>query len=270
MTRSLSIAHLTFLHLTPPELIKLAGASGFDAVGLRLIAVTDTTPGYALMDDPNMMRDTLAAMRDTGVMVNDIEFVRLTPNFDAGTFEPFLEAGAKLGARHIVTAPYDPDHGRLTDNLGAFSDLAAGYNMTPVLEFFPWTSVPNLSSALDIVKNTGRNRVGVLLDTLHFNRSDSTLQQIANADPARFPFVHVCDADVQPSYTEDDLLHTARAARLMPGDGDIPLRDILSHLPNDVPIGLEVPLLRDTEKISDIEIAREMFEKTTALCRSLI
>jgi hypothetical protein len=41
-------------------------------------------------------------------------------------------------------------------------------------------------------------------------------------------------------------------------------------LPNDVPIGLEVPLLRDTEKISDIEIAREMFEKTTALCRSLI
>lgn len=268
MTRSLSIAHLTFLHLAPPELIKLAGAAGFDAVGLRLIAVTDATPGYTLMNDPDMMRATLAALRETGVVVNDIEFVRLTPTFDAQTFEPFLETGAQLGARHIVTAPYDPDHQRLTENLGAFADLAANYDMTPVLEFFPWTSVPNLSSALDIVEKTGRDYVGVLLDTLHFNRSQSTLQQITYADPARFPFLHVCDANVQPSYTEDDLLHTARAARLMPGDGDIPLRDILAQMPKDASIGLEIPMQSLGQNVSDLDIARLMFEKITGLCHA--
>lgn len=270
MTRPLSIAHLTFLHLSPPDLVRLAGEAGFDAVGLRLIAVTDTTPGYPLMDDPQMMRDTLRVMRDTGVTVNDIEFVRLTPSFDPQAFERFLAAGATLGARHIVTAPYDPDHGRLADNLAAFADLAQGYAMTPVLEFFPWTTVPNLSSALDIVKNTGRADVGVLLDTLHFNRSDSTVQQIIEAAPGCFPFVHVCDAPVQDSYTEQALLHTARAARLMPGDGAIDLRDILKHVPKDVPFGLEVPVLRDAECVSDADIARQLFEKTQALCAALV
>ena len=45
-------------------------------VGLRLIAVNDTTPGYPLMDDPALMRATKAALASTGLSVLDIEFVK--------------------------------------------------------------------------------------------------------------------------------------------------------------------------------------------------
>jgi len=264
MTRSLSLAHLTFLHLAPPELIHLAAKAGFDAVGLRLIAVNDTTPGYPLMDDPRMMADTLSALRDTGIRVNDIEFVRLTPDFDPSAMALFLEAGAKLGAHHIVSAPYDPNLGRLIQNLAQFAEVAAGFGLSPVLEFFPWTNVPDLSSALNIVDQTGRNDIGVLVDTLHFDRSGSSLSDIAAAPTSRFPFLHLCDAEVSPPYTQSELLHTAREARLVPGDGGIALEEILSQFSNDVPVALEIPM-QLPDRPDDDRAARHMAQRARAI-----
>jgi hypothetical protein len=43
-----SLAHLTVLGLPPPEMVRVAARTGYRYVGLRLIAVTDTSPGYAL------------------------------------------------------------------------------------------------------------------------------------------------------------------------------------------------------------------------------
>ena len=43
----------------------------------------------------------------------DIEFVRITPELDVATLEPFIAAGAEIGAKYVLTAPYDPDHARL-------------------------------------------------------------------------------------------------------------------------------------------------------------
>ncbi|MFZ7091363.1 sugar phosphate isomerase/epimerase family protein [Primorskyibacter sp. 2E233] len=265
MTRPLSLAHLTFLDLPPPALVRVAAAAGFAAVGLRLIAVTPTTPGYALMDDPKMMRETRAALRDTGVTVNDIEFLRFTPDFQADQFDAFLSVGAELGAKYIVTAPYDPDLGRLSDNLARFADRAAGFGLAPVLEFFPWTNVADLQAALEIVTNTGTASAGVLLDTLHFDRSGSQLGDISRADPSRLPFIHLCDALVKPSYSEEELLHTAREARLIPGHGQIGLTDILERLPRDTGIGVEIPASAVPESGSETARAREIFLGTHKL-----
>ena len=242
MTRSLSLAHLTVIDLAPPRMIEVAARIGYTSVGLRLIRVTDATPGYPLRDDPKLVRETVAAIRDTGVWVNDIEFVRITPGFEPAALEPFLAVGAELGAKYIVTAPYDPDISRLTRNLAAFAELSETYGLDPVLEFFPWTNVPDLKSALQVVKATHNSRIGVLLDTLHFDRSRSCLDDIDTVARYRLPFVHLCDAPVQQSYTNDELLHAARSERLPPGKGRIDLRSILGRLPESVPVALEIPM----------------------------
>src|SRR5271167_394799 len=101
MTTAFSLAHLTVLDLPPPEMVRVAARTGYRTVGLRLIRVTDTTPGYGLMDDPVMMRATKAAMAETGIGVLDIEFVKISPDIDVDALEPFLAAGAELGARHV-------------------------------------------------------------------------------------------------------------------------------------------------------------------------
>ena len=94
--RSFSLAHLTAIVLSPPELIRVAARAGYQSVGLRLIAVTPDSPGYPLMDDPAAMRATKAAIADTGVGVMDIEFVRINPEIDIKALEPFVAAGPSL------------------------------------------------------------------------------------------------------------------------------------------------------------------------------
>jgi sugar phosphate isomerase/epimerase len=139
-----SLAHLTVLSLAPPAMIEVAARTGYQSVGLRLLRVTRDSPGYPLMDDPAMFRDTKSALAETGVRVNDIEFVRITPDLAAPSLERFIAAGAELGARHVIAAPYDPDLERLADRFGAIADLSARYGLGAVIEFFPWTVVRSL------------------------------------------------------------------------------------------------------------------------------
>src|SRR6266851_4414213 len=219
-----------------------AGLTGYDCVGLRMIAVTDTTPGYPLMHEPAMMRATKAALADTGVRVLDIEFVKITPEIDVAGLERFVAAGAELGAKHVITAPYDSELARLADRLGAITDLSARYGLRAVLEFFPWTVVPDLEAAVRMVEAAGRTETGILVDTLHFDRSGSRVEQLDHIPPARLPFVHVCDAPVQDTYTTEELLHAGRAERLPPGEGGIDIGGILRHMPQGIPVALEVPM----------------------------
>ena len=243
MNRRLSVAHLTAIHVPPPDLVRAAAEAGFDGVGLRLLRVTDTTPGYPLMDDPATMRETLSAMRETGARVFDIEFVKLTPQTEVATLRPLLEAGAQLEARHLITAPYDEDHGRLAGNLAALSEMAAQYGIGVVLEFFPWTPVPDLATAWDVVRRAGQG-VGILADALHFDRSGSGHDLLSAIPPERLPFAHLCDAPVGPPYTLEQLLYAARDERLAPGEGQIPLERFVAALPPDTPFGLEIPSLQ--------------------------
>ena len=106
----------------------MAARTGYTAVGLRLIAVTGDSPGYPLHDDAVMMRETKAALADTGLRLQDIEFVKITPDIDVAALEPFIAAGAALGARHIITGPYDPDHARLSDHLAAIANRSPSRN----------------------------------------------------------------------------------------------------------------------------------------------
>jgi sugar phosphate isomerase/epimerase len=242
MTPAFSLAHLTVLSLSPPEVVRVAARTGYQVVGLRLIKVTDQSPGYPLMQDAAMMRATKAAMADTGVGVLDIEFVRITPDIDVDALESFFAAGAELGARHVITAPYDSDLARLADRLGAITERAARYGLGAVLEFFPWTVVPDLNAAVRVVEAAGPIETGILVDTLHFNRSGSTNEQLDRVPAHRLPFMHVCDAPVQESYTTEELLHAGRAERLPPGEGAIDIRAILGHVPQGIPLALEVPM----------------------------
>ncbi len=258
MTPAFSLAHLTVLGLPPPEMIPVAARTGYRTVGLRLIRVTEATPSYPLMDDPAMLRATKAAMAATGVGVLDIEFVKITPELDVRALEPFLAVGAALGARHVITAPYDPDPARLADRLAAIGELGSGYGLTALLEFFPWTVVPDLAAAMRVVEATGRADTGILVDILHLDRSGSTVRQLGAVPPSRLPLVHVCDAPAERPTTTEGLLHQARAERLPPGEGGLDILGVLRHLPPASPIALEVPMARLTRAIGPEAVARRV------------
>jgi sugar phosphate isomerase/epimerase len=260
MPRIFSLAHLTALTLPPPELIGVAARSGYQRVGLRVLRVTPQGLAYPLMDDPPGLRETKAALADTGLSVNDIELVQITPEIDIAALESFIAVGAELGATHVLSAPYDPDPARLTDRFGALCDLAGKYGLSVVLEFFPWTDTKNLAADLAIVTASARKNAGVLVDTLHFDRSGGSLDELRQVPPALLPFAHVCDAPAEKPATREAMLHTARAERLPPGEGGIDIRGIVAALPPGIPIALEVPMESLAREIGPEAVARRVRE----------
>jgi sugar phosphate isomerase/epimerase len=253
---ALSLAHLTVLSLPPPAMIRLAARLGYSHVGLRLIAVTETSPGYPLMDDPAMLRETKAALRETGIGVLDIEFVRITPETDVAALERVVAVGAELGACHLVTAPYDADLARLADRFGGICDLAGRYGLSPVLEFFPWTVVPGLADVAKLLAAAGRENAGILVDALHFDRSGSSLEDLDRLPASRLPFLHLCDAPAARPDTTEGLLHHARAERLPPGEGGLDLPALIAHMPAGIPVVLEVPMTALSQEAGPEEVAR--------------
>jgi sugar phosphate isomerase/epimerase len=262
----ISLAHLTVIDTPPPTMVRMAAGLGYDHVGLRLIRVTDTTPGYPLMDDPMMLRDTCAAIEATGITVLDIEFLRLTPEFDVAAYGAFLDAGAVLGARHVICAPYDPDLGRLSDSLATLDAACAPRGLRPVLEFFPWTNVPDLATAARVVADVPR--AGILIDALHFDRGGSLLADIVTLHH-RLPFLHLCDAPVLPAYTTDVLLHAGRAERLAPGDGQIDLPALLRAMPPGIPLALEIPMTARRLAQGSAAVAAHAIARTRDFLRAI-
>src|SRR4051812_23117374 len=133
-----SLAQLTALNASPPELVRIAGSAGYDCVGLRLLEVTGGD-AWPLASDRQLMRDTKDAMAIHDVSVLDIELVRLTPDIRIEELRPTLDAAAELGARHVLTQSHDGDWARLVHNFGTLCDLLSGYGLTADVEFLTWT-----------------------------------------------------------------------------------------------------------------------------------
>ena len=103
----------------------------------------------------------------------------LEPETEVATFRPFSETGARVGARHVLVAGYDPEESRLVEQVRGVLRPAAPFGLTGDLEFMPWSTVPDLASAIRVVRAADRPNAGILIDPLHFDRSDSRMADIA-------------------------------------------------------------------------------------------
>ena len=264
MPHPLSLAFLTLPDTSPAEVVQAAADAGFQAVGLRLLpAAPGTEADYPLLSDDAVLVQTLSALRDTGLFVADVEIVRLREDFDPARFRPFLERAARLSARHVLVAGDDRDPSRLTDSYARFCEAALEFDLTADLEFMPWTAVPDLTEARRIAEAAGQPNAAVLIDALHYDRSTTTLDQIADLPRALMNYVQFCDgpADYDPS--DAGLIAVARGARLMPGDGGIDLAGLARAIPEEVMISVEVADL--TNRLPPRETAARAARKTRAV-----
>jgi sugar phosphate isomerase/epimerase len=239
--RLYSLAYLTTAPMAPPDALGLARKLGYQAIGVRIAAGSPEGDFSPLIEDAAMLRETISRMADTGVSIFDVEIARLRADFRVEQFRAFLETAAKLGARAILVAGDDPDAARLTHSYAAFCDAAANFDLTADLEFMPWTAVPDARTALRIVTGADRPNGRILVDALHAARSATTLADLAAIPRHRLSYAQLCDAPAGIPDTVDGLIHTARCARLLPGEGGIDLAGILRQLPEDLPLSLEIP-----------------------------
>ena len=255
-----SLAALTVLELAPPALIDVAAACGYDAVGIRLLAAMPGGIAYPLMDDEAALKETLARLDATGITVADLEVVALRPETDIAAFSAFFETGARLGAKHILVAAYDPDLDRFGDRYAAFCEAAAPYGLTADLEFMPWTYVPDLATASQIVAQVGQANAGILVDALHFDRSKSSLAELARVPVHRLHYWQLCDGPAERPATTEEMMHAARHERMFPGEGGIDLVSLARAMPADITVSIEVPTVELAKTVSAKDRARRALD----------
>ncbi len=239
--RTYSLAYLSSHRCTPAEAIRIAAQTGYSFVGLRLWPNAPGAPQQHLLDQPAALREALAAQKDTGVGVFDLEIIRINEQFDPHTWDALYDVGAQLQAKAILVAGDDPNEARLTDNYARLCEVMKPFGMTADLEFMPWTQVKDAKSALRIVRNAGLpTNAGILVDALHFGRSTTTLDDIRAIPRQLLHYAQICDAQAGLDFTTEQMIHTARCERLLPGDGNIDVQGLFDALPADLPVSVEV------------------------------
>jgi sugar phosphate isomerase/epimerase len=161
----------------------------------------------------------------------------------AGTAENLVPLAAAVGARSISIVEYygvDLGRDRAAAAFARTCDLAAEHGLLVTLEFLPWTGVPTLGAAIDIVQSAGRSNGAVLVDSWHLFRSGATLADLAEVPAELVGYVQIDDA---PARAEADMAEETTHRRLVPGDGELDLVGFvrtLGELGYPGPIGVEV------------------------------
>ena len=268
--RQISLAHLTVLDTTPPELVTVAAAAGFGTIGIRLTATPSVgIPPYDILSDGPLLRETLLRLAETGVSVLDTEFLRFEPEHPVGIPEGFLEVSARLGARNVLVMSAEPEEARTLERFCELCDRAAGYGLNVCLEFAVYTGVRTLAHAAHVVVQSKWSNASVLVDALHFSRSGGLPAHIASVDPSLFRYAQICDAGPDTPSPGDTpaLIREARTGRLLPGEGVLPLAELVAALPDTVPLAVEAPC-QATAHLPAIERATRAYRSLSALLQS--
>ncbi len=110
---------------------------------------------------------------------------------------------------------------------GALCDRAAEHGLLVHLEFLPWSRIPDLRSAWEIVRRADRGNGGIAVDSWHFFRGSPDLDALRALPGAAVSNVQLDDAPATP---EDDLMTATQHERLLPGDGAFDLAGLVAAL----------------------------------------
>lgn len=231
--RLVSLAAGVMPDFSPQEAVAAAAASGWPAVGIWYDPDT-WTPATTIE-----IRDRVA---DAGLIALDMEVVWLKPGPDDPSHFAAIDAGAAIGARNVLIVSSEPDPARTAEKLARLSRHAAPSGMRVCLEFGAFTAVGDIRAALTILDAAGCEEVGLLIDPLHLARTGGSPADLAAIDPRRFPYAQFCDAPLRGPPPSDvrAIIHEAIDMRLLPGEGELELAELLAALPRDTPLSVEL------------------------------
>ncbi len=268
------------------ERVQAAAEAGFDSISLFPEHYLDALRREKLSIDD--MQEILAE--------HDVKLIEVDPLLgwfgdNASRSEGLIfEIADAFGARSVNVAPGAAPNlplSAMTEIYGRLCERAKGHGLRLNLEFLPWTVIPDLSSALSIVRGCGQGNAGITFDTWHFFRGGGQVEELRRLSPddaACITNIQINDAPKRPvptnlrerltrgmgmammgrtslqvmgareffrlasnaSHPHEDasaMMSETCFARLLPGEGDIPINELLTALEEVgavATIGLEI------------------------------
>lgn len=263
----LGIEQLSVIGLGPVEFVNLAADLGCSCISSGLTSMPDRNGhiAYSLREDKALRQEMMAVMRDRAVSISLGEGCIIRQGCEMHDYAADMDIMRELGVERLNTVSMDPDMGRTLDQLAMFAEMASARDMVSSIELCPANTIKNLETAVAAVRHVGRKDFQLLLDTMHLGRSGARGADIAALDPALIGYVQLCDAPLKP--TNPDYMDEAMFERMIPGEGEMPLREYLRAIPPGLVISLEVPLRSQAEAGVSI---KERLQKCVEAARSLM
>jgi sugar phosphate isomerase/epimerase len=137
-----------------------------------------------------------------------------------GEVSALLDVAQQLGASTVAACTLEPaiDLDLAAEGFARSCEAAAAVGVRVCLEFLPWTGIPDLATAWELVQRAGAPNGGLLLDTWHWNRQPGgPAPELLRTIPGeRIHYIQLCDA-ARDSGLEP--MAECMSARLPPGAG---------------------------------------------------
>jgi sugar phosphate isomerase/epimerase len=241
--RQLSTEFISVFGLPPVEFVHLAADLGCRYISTALRARRLESLGYpefSLKDDVRLRQNLLAAMADRGIGISLGEGMVIKARSDASDLAGDLDVMAELGAAQVNTLSFDPDRNRTFDQLATLTEMAAERGIGTTIEMAPGLTIGDLSTVMAALEHVGRPDLRLTVDTMHWARTGYGAAELRQLEPEKIGYVQLSDTTLKPrmkSYMEEAIYE-----RMAPGDGELPLAEILGAAPRDVVVGLEIPM----------------------------
>lgn len=201
--------------------VQAASQAGFTAMGFWHADLAEIRKKHSFRE----MRHILA---DNGIVAIEVEW--LLDWFCKGprraasdeTRALLLDAAEALGARHIKIGDLGNDCADvplLAEEFAVLCRQAAERGTKVLLEMLPapFSRVPSLDQVLAVCRGAGAANGGIMLDSLHVQRTGTPLEAIANIGREVPLGVEINDGTLaMPVDLEDSVINK----RLLPGDGE--------------------------------------------------
>jgi sugar phosphate isomerase/epimerase len=232
---------LSVFGMPPVQFVGLAADLGcrYISTALQPVILNPASfPDWTLRDR-TLRREMVKAMDDRGVSLSLGEGLIILPGKDAADYLADVDAMAELGVPLIATASLDPDMQRSLDQIARLAEMAANVGMNTAIEFVPVFAISNLSDAVAAVHQIGLGKLRIIVDCMHLARSGGTVNDLTALEPGIVSYIQLCDVPLVA--IDVDYMHEAMCERMVPGTGEVPLKEILAALPRDIVVGLEIP-----------------------------
>ncbi|MCX6433906.1 MAG: TIM barrel protein [Actinobacteria bacterium] len=258
-TREYSLAHLSMIAIPPAQLAAVASDAGYQYAGFRLTPSPSTGVDHHVLGDDRALEALRSAVDDAGIRVLDVEVIRMKDPSAVEVARPLLEAAQALGARFVIATVEDDDPVRRIDTLGRMAELAAEHGTGIAVEFMLFSAARDLGTCVDIVLAADAPNVVVLADSLHVERSGGHPDDLRLYPPHLFPYAQICGANgAGPAEDAEAARGEGVKARLMPDEGDLPVRAFIEALPAGAILSVESPLAGLSAPVDPLDLATAM------------
>jgi sugar phosphate isomerase/epimerase len=257
----LLIAPTSLQDSEPLEYIEATAAAGYDGLGLR-VHRSPGLPFFPVAGNAALIRDMKRAIADNDLEVFDLYSFYLRPDTDVTSFAPSLELGAEFGAKYATVMGDDPDWSRQRDNFAHVCDLAKHFGLICSLEFAVIRPLATLPQTIQLITESKRDAV-VCIDPLHLARSGGSPADVKALDTKYFPYAQISDGILAPGEPNPAMFGKLdMGTRALPGEGKLPLRELLAALPKGLPLSVELPHALAPKGTSARDWAKTTLEKT--------